>query len=63
MSRFVIQFLKDVLGQNGREKEICQCSVEIDAPSKIEATELAKKKFCETEGVSLCVPKTSQTHR
>jgi hypothetical protein len=45
MSRFVIQFLKDVLGENGREKEICQCSVEIDAPSKIEATGVSEEKI------------------
>jgi hypothetical protein len=47
MSRYVVLFMKDVLGGNGREIEICQCSLEIDASS--ETTELAKQKFCESE--------------
>ena len=51
MSRFVIRFMKDVLGENGRETEICQRSLEIDASSEASATELAKKKFCEKEAL------------
>lgn len=49
MSRYVVQFMKDVLGGNGREIEICQRSLEVDAPSEGQAMELAKLKFCETE--------------
>jgi hypothetical protein len=41
--------MKDVLGGNGREIEICQRSLEVDALSEDQATELAKQKFCETE--------------
>jgi hypothetical protein len=52
MSRFVVRFMKDVLGENGREAEICQSSLEIEAPSEGDARELAKKKFCEAQ--SLC---------
>jgi hypothetical protein len=52
MSRFVVRFMKDVLGENGREIEICQRSLEVDASNEGQATELAKKKFCEKE--SLC---------
>jgi hypothetical protein len=52
MSRFVVRFMKDVLGENGREAEICQSSLEVDAANEGDATELAKKKFCETK--SLC---------
>ena len=52
MSRFVVQFMKDVLGENGRQAEICQSTVEVDASSEGHATELAKRKFCETK--SLC---------
>jgi hypothetical protein len=44
--------MKDVLGENGRQSEICQRTVEVDASNEGQATELAKKKFCETE--SLC---------
>jgi hypothetical protein len=51
MSRFVVRFMKDVLGENGRETEICQCSLEVDAADEGDATELAKKKFCETEAL------------
>jgi hypothetical protein len=47
MSRFVVQFMKNVLGENGRESEICQGTLEIDALNEGQATELAKKKFCE----------------
>ena len=41
--------MKDVLGDNGRQVEICQRTVEIDAPSEGVATELAKQKFCKAE--------------
>jgi hypothetical protein len=51
MSRYVARFMKNVLGENGHEAEICQRSIEIEAPSVIDATELAKMKFCETERV------------
>ena len=52
MSRFVVRFMKHVLGENGRETEICQSSLEVDASSEGQAAELAKQRFCETE--SLC---------
>jgi hypothetical protein len=47
MSRFVVHFMKDVLGDNGREVEVCQSSLEVDASDEADAVELAKKKFCE----------------
>ncbi len=49
MSRYVVHFMKDVLGGNGRQIEICQRTVEIDALEEGQATELAKQKFCESE--------------
>ena len=49
MSRYVVHFMKDVLGGNGRQIEICQRSLMVDALSEDEAAELAKRKFCETE--------------
>ncbi|WGS18212.1 MULTISPECIES: hypothetical protein [unclassified Bradyrhizobium] len=52
MSRFVVQFMKDVLGDNGREREVCQGALEIDASTEGQATEMAKRKFCEQQ--SLC---------
>ena len=51
MARYVARFMKNVLGENGHEAEICQRSIEIEASSVIDATELAKMKFCETERV------------
>ena len=51
MARYIARFMKDVLGANGHETEICQRSIEIEAPSRGRAAELAKKEFCETENV------------
>jgi len=51
MSRYVVRFMKDVLGGNGRQIEICQRTVEIDALDEGQALELAKQRFCETEGL------------
>jgi hypothetical protein len=45
MARYIARFLKGVLGENGHEAEICQCSVEIEALNKAHAAELAKIKF------------------
>ncbi len=52
MPRYIVRFVKDVLGENGRQREICQSRLEIDAKSKIDATELAKKNFCGTQELS-----------
>jgi hypothetical protein len=49
MSRYVVHFMKDVLGGNGRQIEICQRSLEVDAASEGQAEEFAKLKFCESE--------------
>lgn len=51
MARYIARFMKDVLGQNGHEAEICQRSIEIEAPDTGRAVEFAKTKFCETENV------------
>lgn len=51
MARYIARFMKKVLGENGHEAEICQRSVEIEAPSVTDAAELAKIKFCDTENV------------
>jgi hypothetical protein len=49
MSQFVVSFMKDVLGGNGRQLEICQRKLEVYASDEGAATALAKRKFCETE--------------
>ena len=51
MARYVARFMKNVLGENGHEVEICQRSIEIEASSTAHATDLAKLKFCESERV------------
>jgi hypothetical protein len=51
MSRFVVRFMKDVLGENGRESEICQSTLEVDASDEGHAAEVAKQKFCETRAL------------
>jgi hypothetical protein len=49
MARFIVRFLKDVLGENGHETEVCQSYLEVEAANPTEAVELAKTKFCEKE--------------
>lgn len=49
MARYVVRFLKDILGDNGRHVEVCQSLLEIEAANSLDATELAKKRFCEKE--------------
>ncbi len=51
MSRFVVRFMKNVLGGNGHEIEICQGLLEIDASNEGLATEMAKLKFCEQQAL------------
>ena len=51
MAHYVARFMKNVLGEDGHEAEICQRSIEIEAHNLIDAAELAKMKFCETEHV------------
>jgi hypothetical protein len=49
MSRFVVSFMKHVLGENGRHIEVCQDTLEVDAPDEGEAKELAKRRFCASQ--------------
>ncbi|MHC2620731.1 hypothetical protein ACVIW2_002763 [Bradyrhizobium huanghuaihaiense] len=51
MSTFVVKFMKDVLGQYGREIEVCQGTLEIDAADEDEARERAKVKFCKDQAL------------
>jgi hypothetical protein len=51
MARYIVRFMKHVLGENGNEAEICQRSMEIDATDKLNAADLAKVRFCESECV------------
>jgi hypothetical protein len=51
MARYVVRFMKDVLGENGRQCEICQGTLEVDALDESEATERAKQKFCKDQAL------------
>jgi len=62
MTRYIAWFMKDVLGENGHEAEICQRSIEIEAPSRGHAAELAKIKFCDRESEGLAAPCRSRSH-
>ena len=51
MSTYVVKFMKDVLGQYGRQIEVCQGTLEIDASDENEARERAKAKFCKDQAL------------
>jgi hypothetical protein len=51
MSRYVVRFMKDVLGEYGRQSEVCQGTLEIEASDINEATERAKQKFCKEQAL------------
>lgn len=51
MSRYVIRFMKDVLGEYGRQSEICQGTLEVDASDEQQAAEQAKVKFCKDQAL------------
>jgi len=52
MSVYVVRFMKNVLGDNGHEIEVCQGTQEVDASTEALALELAKQRFCKAQ--SLC---------
>jgi hypothetical protein len=49
MTRYVVRFFKEVLGDNGHEAEICQGACEVDAANPLDAAERGKRKFCNQE--------------
>jgi hypothetical protein len=52
MSRYVVKFMKNVVGGDHHEVEVCQRLFEIEAQDKSTAIEIAKRKFCEVEHLS-----------
>ena len=48
--------MKDLLGEAGRTYEVCQSTVELDAPNQQAAEMLAKQRFCESmrHTIGLC---------
>ena len=51
MSIYTVKFLKNVLGAYGRQSEVCQGTLEVDACDESEATERAKQKFCKDQAL------------
>ena len=49
MSRYIVKFMKDVVGTNGHQLEVCQGIIELEAPDEGQAVEAAKDCFCERE--------------
>ncbi|MHC2378229.1 hypothetical protein ACVIU7_004493 [Bradyrhizobium liaoningense] len=47
MAHFTVRFLKNVIGDQGKSCEICQCIVDVDARHAAEPTLLAQQQFCE----------------
>jgi len=62
MARYVARFMKNVLGENGHEAEICQSAIEIEASCREDAAELAKIRFCESERVRDWVLHADRVH-
>ena len=65
MSRFVVCFMKNVLGDNGRQREVCQSSIEIDAadegwPPRQPSENSANCSLCAT---GHCMPTGSRSRR
>ena len=50
MPRFIVSFTKDLLGEAGHTYEVCQSTVELDAPNDRAAEMMAKQRFCEMHG-------------
>ncbi|QOZ10708.1 hypothetical protein [Bradyrhizobium sp. CCBAU 51765] len=51
MATYVVRFMKNVLGDYGRQSEVCQGTLEIDAADENEATERAKARFCKEQAL------------
>ena len=47
MPRFIVSFMKKVLGDNGQMGEVCQTTIELDARNDREAEQQAKERFCQ----------------
>jgi hypothetical protein len=52
MPLYMVRFMKDVLGGNGHREEVCQQTVELDAPDADTAKRQATRIFCERCGLS-----------
>ena len=51
MPRYLAKFTKNVLSDTGHQATITQRTFEVQARNKEEATQLAKRRFCDLEGI------------
>lgn len=49
MARYIIRFMKQLLGENGRHVDICQSTHEVEAANGSDAAEIAKTQFCKQQ--------------
>jgi hypothetical protein len=52
MHRYLVRFMKRVLGENGHEVEICQRWIEVQAANEPDAIRVAKTQFCLAENIA-----------
>lgn len=50
MPRFIVRFMKQVLGENGRVSDVCQATIELEARDERDAERKAKDGFCSIHG-------------
>ena len=51
MPRYVAKFTKKVLTDSGHQSSIIQRAFDLDARDRDEASQLAKARFCDLEGI------------
>ncbi|MGY4364031.1 hypothetical protein ACVW1A_000096 [Bradyrhizobium sp. LB1.3] len=51
MSRSIVRFLKNIVGDRGQLFEACQHTTDVDAHDEAEALRLAKQQFCALRAV------------
>lgn len=50
MPRFIVRFMKEVLGEMGQTSQVCQTTVGLDSKDEREAEQKAEERFCEIHG-------------
>jgi hypothetical protein len=52
MKRYLVTFFKNVIGENGHEAAVCQGEYELDPADPREASDRAKRAFCDRGNIS-----------
>ncbi|ESR23957.1 hypothetical protein [Lutibaculum baratangense] len=51
MRRYLVRFLKDVVGDDMHQREVCQGWYELEANNEKEAAEIGKRRFCQQQEI------------